>query len=124
MHMTELSRALIRSWLRTNSQRVVPANAGTHHPWPQSEKRLLLQCRNENPRRMGPCVRRDDSLETPYAIALPLQGRVRRRLLTPSQIVIKYNYSGQDAISPWETPLPPRLRVNPRCSSSRYRARC
>ena len=38
-HMTELSRALIRSWLRTNSQRVVPANAGTHHPWPQKWKK-------------------------------------------------------------------------------------
>ena len=23
------------SWLCTISQRVVPANAGTHHPWPQ-----------------------------------------------------------------------------------------
>ena len=27
--------ALMRSWSRTSSQRVVPANAGTHHPWPQ-----------------------------------------------------------------------------------------
>jgi hypothetical protein len=39
LHMTELSRALIRSWLRINSQRVVPANAGTHHPWPQKRKK-------------------------------------------------------------------------------------
>src|ERR1700682_3352802 len=61
-HMTNFSRALLRSRLRTISQRVVPANAGSHHPWPQSEKRPLLQCRNESPRRMGPCVRRDDSL--------------------------------------------------------------
>jgi hypothetical protein len=34
-HMAELSRALMRSWPRTSSQRVVPANAGTHHLWPQ-----------------------------------------------------------------------------------------
>src|SRR5882672_4073680 len=26
---------LLQSWPRTISQRVVPANAGTHHPWPQ-----------------------------------------------------------------------------------------
>jgi hypothetical protein len=34
-HMTNFSRALLRSRPRTISQRVVPANAGTHHPWPQ-----------------------------------------------------------------------------------------
>jgi|SRR6478735_7130953 hypothetical protein len=34
-HMTELSRTLMRSWPRTISQQVVPANAGTHRPWPQ-----------------------------------------------------------------------------------------
>jgi hypothetical protein len=28
-------RALMRSWSRTSSPRVVPANAGTDHPWPQ-----------------------------------------------------------------------------------------
>jgi len=28
-------RRLMRSWSRTSSQRVVAANAGTHHPWPQ-----------------------------------------------------------------------------------------
>jgi hypothetical protein len=31
----QLQRALIRSWPRTISRRVVPANARTHHPWPQ-----------------------------------------------------------------------------------------
>src|SRR6266481_4228057 len=37
-HMTNFSRW---SWLRTISQRVVPANAGTHHPWPQKRKKGL-----------------------------------------------------------------------------------
>jgi hypothetical protein len=41
---------------------------------PKVKKRPLLQCRNESPRRMGPCVRRDDSLKIPYVIALPIQG--------------------------------------------------
>jgi hypothetical protein len=31
-------------------------------PGLKSEERPLLQRRNESPRRMGPCVRRDDSL--------------------------------------------------------------
>src|ERR1700692_3873794 len=31
-------------------------------PGLKSEKKPLLQCRNESPRRMGPCVRRDDPL--------------------------------------------------------------
>src|SRR5467141_4892941 len=51
-------------------------------PGLKSDKRPLLQCRNESPRRRdernlrsrwGPCVRRDDSLKIPYAIALPLR---------------------------------------------------
>ena len=33
-HMTELSRTLMRSWPRTISQQVVPADAGTHNPSP------------------------------------------------------------------------------------------
>src|SRR5207302_3691442 len=37
-HMTELSRTLMRSWPRTISHQVVPANAGTHNPWPQKVK--------------------------------------------------------------------------------------
>src|SRR6266850_447186 len=61
--MTNFSRALMQPWPRTISQRVVPANAGTHRPWPKSEKRPRLQRRNESPRDMGPCVRRDDSLK-------------------------------------------------------------
>src|SRR5260370_20799333 len=68
------------SWLRTISQRVVPANAGTHPPGLKSDKRPLLQCRNESPSRMGPCVRRDDSLKIPYAIALPTRGRDKEDL--------------------------------------------
>src|SRR5258707_3241756 len=32
-------------------------------PGLKSEKRPLLECRSESPRRMGPCVRRDDLLE-------------------------------------------------------------
>src|SRR6266850_651930 len=53
-------------------------------PGLKSEKRPLLQCRNESPRRMGPCVRRDDSLKIPYAIALPASGRGSSlRLLPP-----------------------------------------
>ena len=44
-------------------------------PGRKSEERPLLQRRDESPRRMGPCVRRDDSLirhayENPYAIPL------------------------------------------------------
>src|SRR6266550_8871620 len=65
-------RSLSGSSLRTQ---------GPVTPGRKSEERPLLQCRNESPRRMGPCVRRDDSLirhayENPYAIPLRLRGRV------------------------------------------------
>src|SRR5262249_20825648 len=36
-------------------------------------------------------------------------------LLTPSQFVIRYNYSVTEPKSPWETPSPRKLRVNPSC---------
>jgi hypothetical protein len=39
-------------------------------PGVTSEKRPPLPCQTENPRRMGPCVRRDDSLENSIAIAV------------------------------------------------------
>src|SRR6202171_5470898 len=117
-HMTELSRTLMRSWPRTISQQVVPADAGTHNGL-RSEKRPLLKCRSESPRRMGPCVRRDDSLENSICDSLAHKGegidRMRGQvsgaisaLLTPPKFVIRYNYSRQDVISPWETPDPPR----------------
>jgi uncharacterized protein YbbK (DUF523 family) len=36
-------------------------------------------------------------------------------MLTPSQIVINYNYSVQEPKSRWETPTLPRLPIMPRC---------
>jgi hypothetical protein len=39
--MTNFSCALMRSRPRTISQRVVPANAGTYHPWPQKVRKGL-----------------------------------------------------------------------------------
>src|SRR5216684_2549917 len=48
------ARVLSGSSLRTQ---------GPITPGLKSKKRPLLQCQNENPRRMGPCVRRDDSLK-------------------------------------------------------------
>src|SRR3954468_23241484 len=42
------------------SQPVIPANAGTHHPWRHKKERPSPPADNEAPRRMGPCVRRDD----------------------------------------------------------------
>ena len=44
---------------------VVPANAGTHSHRPRRYKRPLTHCPNETPRRMGPCVSRDDSSRVP-----------------------------------------------------------
>src|ERR1700674_3615447 len=49
-----LARSLSGSSLRTQ---------GPITPGLKSEERPLLPCRNESPRRMGPCVRRDDSLK-------------------------------------------------------------
>src|ERR1700682_5536664 len=78
--MTELSRTLMRSWPRTISQQVVPADAGTHNGL-RSEKRPLLKCRSESPRRMGPCVRRDDSLENSICDSLaPTRGESPLRI--------------------------------------------
>src|SRR6202035_5631813 len=48
-----LARSLIGSSLRTQ---------GPITPGLKSEERPRPQCRNESPRRKGPCVRRDDSL--------------------------------------------------------------
>ncbi len=68
-HMTNFS-SLSGSSLRTQ---------GPITPGRKSEERPLLQCRNESPRRIGPCVRRDDSLirhayENPYAIPVRFEG--------------------------------------------------
>jgi len=52
-----------RAWLRRFSGSSLRTQ-GPINPGLKSEKRLLLQHRNENPRRMGPCVRRDDPLRT------------------------------------------------------------
>src|SRR6266700_1246697 len=96
--MTNFSRW---SWLRTISQRVVPANAGTHHPWPKKEKRPLLKCRNESPRRrderncahagVPACAGTTHGsvtyMKTPYAIALPATGRGELKLRTERFIV-------------------------------------
>src|ERR1700730_6096494 len=41
-HMTNFSR---RSWLPKISQRVVPANAGPHHPWPHKGKKASVPVR-------------------------------------------------------------------------------
>jgi len=79
--MTNVSRW---SWLRTISQRVVPANAGTHHPCLKSEKKASAPVQKTRVRAAamsaialtaGSCVRRDDSLKIPYAIALPCGAR-------------------------------------------------
>src|SRR5882724_1972253 len=51
--MGGLARTLSGSSLRTQ---------GPTTPGFRGKERPLLQCRNESPRRMGPCVRRDDSL--------------------------------------------------------------
>jgi len=36
-------------------------------------------------------------------------------LPAPAKFVIKHNYSKTEAISPWETPSPRKLRVNQNC---------
>src|ERR1700737_4221938 len=119
-------KSLSRSSLRTQ---------GPITPGLRSEKRPLLKCRSESPRRMGPCVRRDDSLENSICDSLAHKGegidRMRGQvsgaisaLLTPPKFVIRYNYSRQDVISRWETPDPPRPPTGRRCSRSRRSVRC
>jgi hypothetical protein len=80
-------------------QRVVPANAGTHHPWRQKEKKasapeqkrdsalygsLRSQGRLvETPRNIGK-IRPRTVQKIPYAIALPTTGESRARLVATS----------------------------------------
>jgi hypothetical protein len=71
----------------------------------------------------GDPVRRGFSAQSP----LPLEYWIARSsqvepgddhgedMLTPSQIVINYNYSVQEPKSRWETPTLPRLPIMPRC---------
>src|SRR5260370_32297499 len=61
--MTELSRTLIGRGLVQSLSRSSLRTQGPITPGLKSEKRPLLECRSESPRRMGPCVRRDDLLE-------------------------------------------------------------
>ena len=49
-------------------------------------------------------------MDAPHARGMTVWG-----LLTPPEFVIKYNYSGQEAKSPWETPSPPQAAGNPSC---------
>src|ERR1700737_4850237 len=68
-------KSLSRSSLRTQ---------GPITPGLRSEKRPLLKCRSESPRRMGPCVRRDDSLENSICDSLARK-RERERSVSLSQ---------------------------------------
>jgi hypothetical protein len=61
--MTELSDTLIGRGLVRSLSRSSLRTQGPITPGLKSEKRPLLECRSESPRRMGPCVRRDDLLE-------------------------------------------------------------
>src|SRR5260370_32192594 len=61
--MTELSRTLIGRGLVQSLSRSSLRTQGPITPGLKSKKRPLLECRSESPRRMGPCVRRDDLLE-------------------------------------------------------------
>jgi hypothetical protein len=69
--MTELSRTLIGRGLVQSLSRSSLRTQGPITPGFKSEKRPLLECRSESPRRRderlrsrwGPCVRRDDLLE-------------------------------------------------------------
>src|SRR5258708_14910510 len=79
-HMTELSRTLMRPWPRTISHQVVPANAGTHNPWPQKVKKGLCSSAEARVRAAAmsacahagvPAFAGTTRWKIPYAIALP-----------------------------------------------------
>src|SRR5262249_41367487 len=79
---------------------------------------LLSQGRH---RRMGRAQRNPSSSRLlrrdGFRCALPILRDTLATLgtvLTPA-IVIKYNYSGKETKSPWETPPPPRPRIARRC---------
>src|ERR1700681_804162 len=75
-HMTELSRTLMRGLVQSLSRSSLRTQ-GPITPGRRSEKRPLLKCRSESPRRMDPCVRRDDSLENSICDSLAFR-RVHR----------------------------------------------
>src|SRR5258705_13947906 len=91
--MTELSRTLIGRGLLQSLSRSSLRTQGPITPGLKSEKRPLLECRSESPRRMGPRVRRDDLLRSTYrsiqshAIALPASGRGEK---DPKSILQKF----------------------------------
>src|SRR5882724_7448945 len=60
--MTNFSGALMGIGLAQSPSESSLRTQGPITPGPKLEKRPLPRRRNERPRRMGPCVRRDDSL--------------------------------------------------------------
>src|ERR1700694_3208958 len=75
-HMTELSRTLIGRGLVQSLSRSSLRTQGPITPGLKSEKRSLLECRSKSPRRMGPCVRRNDLLENSICDGIAEGGRV------------------------------------------------
>src|SRR5258708_33158301 len=83
-HLTELRRTLMRSWPRTISHQLVPANAGTHNPWPQKVKKGLCSSVEARVRAAAmsacahagvPAFAGTTRWKILYAIALPQAGR-------------------------------------------------
>ena len=60
------SRALMQSWSRTISQQVVPANAGTHHPWPQIGKKASAPVPKREPAPYGSLRSQGRLIETSH----------------------------------------------------------
>jgi len=83
------SRALMHLQLRTTSQQSSLRTQGPITPGVESERRPLLQCRNGSPRRMGPCVRRDDNLDRFVATHTAVIARLDRATRYSEAFVIE-----------------------------------